>query len=289
VSETFEILCEEMESVLRQDSQLQCLGQGYGFLEGPIWWPALGGLLFSDIPGNTIHLWTENGGCRPWRHPSHNANGNAVDARGRLITCEHGSRTVTRTTVSGEVSTVAAAYQGKKLNSPNDAVVKRDGTLWFTDPPYGIKSEMSEQAANYVFRLDGDGSEPVVVVSDLSRPNGLCFSPDERLLYIADSDHERHHIRRFQVRSDNTLSGGEVFAVIDPGVPDGMRMDVTGRLFTSAGDGVQVYAADGRLLGRIRTPKPAANCTFGGDHRRCLFITARDALWAVHLAAQGAV
>lgn len=288
MSDTFEIINTDMESVLRQDSELECLGEGFGFLEGPVWWPAVGGLLFSDIPGDTIHLWTEGGGYRVWRRPSHHANGNTLDMAGNLITCEHQSRTVTRTTPAGQVAIIASTYLGKKLNSPNDAVVKRDGTLWFTDPPYGIKPEMREQAANYVFRLDPGASELVAVAGDFSRPNGLCFSPDERLLYLADSDTGTHHIRRFEVRSDNTLSGGEVFAVLDSGVPDGMRMDMTGRLYSTAGDGVHVFAADGRLLGKIHTPKSASNCAFGGPDRRRLFITARDALWTVYLSAQGA-
>lgn len=278
-----------MRDVLLRDSRLECLAEGFQFVEGPAWWPAAGGLIFSDIPADIIYLWTEAEGHRVWRQPSRKANGNTIDLAGNLITCEHGSRTVTRTAPDGETTTLASSYRGRKLNSPNDLVVKRDGTIWFTDPPYGIKPEMSEQAANFVFRLDGDSAEPAVVASDFSRPNGLCFSPDERLLYIADSDKGIHHVRRFEVQSDNTLKGGEVFAVIDPGVPDGMRIDSEGRLYSTAADGVHVFAADGRLLGRIHTPRTAANCTFGGPDGRTLFITATDAVWAIRLASRGAV
>jgi gluconolactonase len=211
-----------------------------------------------------------------------------VDRDGCLLTCEHGSRTVTRTAADGTVTTVADSYGGKKLNSPNDIVVKSDGTIWFTDPPYGIKPEQVAQPASYVFRLDPGASELVPVADDFPRPNGLCFSPDESLLFIGDSDGGKRHVRVFEVGSDNTLSGGDVFANIDKGVPDGIRTDVDGRLYSTAGDGVHVFAPDGRLLGRIHTPETAANCTFGGSDRQTLFITATSEVWRIRLAVRGA-
>ncbi|MBE3070243.1 MAG: SMP-30/gluconolactonase/LRE family protein, partial [Planctomycetes bacterium] len=239
------------------------------------------------IPADTIYQWTEAEGLNVWRTPSHNANGNTADREGRIVTCEHGSRTVTRTDAGGKVETLCATYQGKRLNSPNDAVVGRDGAVWFTDPPYGIDPKAREQAGNYVFRLDPGAKEPVAVATDFAMPNGLCFSPDGKWLYVADSGGP-HHIRRFRVKDDRTLEGGEVFATITPGVPDGIRCDREGRLYSTAGDGVQVFSPEGKLIGRIRTPEPAANCAFGGLAGRTLFITARSSVWAVTLAAAGA-
>jgi len=281
VDEAFFQLVSRLTNVRR-------IADGFQFTEGPVWMDDGGYLLFSDIPADAIYRWTEHEGHVVWRQPSGHANGNTVDGAGRLVTCEHGSRSVTRTDSDGTITTLASTYNDKKLNSPNDVVVKSDGTIWFTDPPYGIEPEMIEQPANYVFRLDDSGGEPVAVVSDMSRPNGLCFSPDEQYLYVADSDKSAHHIRRFHVRSDNTLEGGEVFATVEPGPPDGMRMDSRGDLWTSAGDGVQAFSPAGTLLGKITTPKPASNCAFGGpDHRR-LFITAQDSIWTVTLGVAGA-
>ena len=285
-----EIIRDEFKDVVSPDAGVRLVADGFPFTEGPVWLGTGGGpcLLFSDIPGDTIYKWAEGEGHSGWRRPSHNANGNTVDFEGRLVTCEHGSRTVTRTGRDGTVETIARAFGGRKLNSPNDVIVKRDGTVWFTDPPYGIKPEESEQPANYVFRLDPGAEEPAPVADDFSRPNGLCFSPDEKLLYIDNSDTEVHHVRRFRVRDDNTLSGGEVFVTIAPGVPDGMRTDEAGRLYSTAGDGVQVFDPEGGLLGKILTPETAANCTFGGPERRTLFITATSAVWAVELLVRGA-
>jgi gluconolactonase len=166
--------------------------------------------------------------------------------------------------------------------------VKSDGTIWFTDPPYGIDPKDSEQSANYVFRIDPGAEEPVAVASDFTRPNGLCFSPDEALVYIDDSHTPIHHVRRFRVKTDNTLSGGEVFAVVAPYVPDGMRCDRQGRLYVGAGDGVHVYSPGGELLGRFRTPKATTNCCFGGPEGRTLFYTAGDSVWSVETQVRGA-
>ena len=283
-----EVVREEFKAVLAADSAVEPVASGFQFTEGPAWMAEGSFLLFSDIPASIIYRWSRQDGLKAWRRESRSANGNTVDLEGRLVTCEHGSRTVTRTGKDGRIETMAATYKGQRLNSPNDVVVKRDGTIWFTDPPYGIRPERAEQTANHVFRLDRGAAEPVSVVSDFSRPNGLCFSPDEALLYVADSDEKIHHVRRFRVKSDHTLEGGEVFATISPGVPDGMRVDRDGRLYSTAGDGVHVFSPAGKLLGKIRTPETAANCTFGGPDGRTLFITARTNLYAVRLAAAGA-
>ena len=281
-----EILDPAMNAVLASGETVRLLADSFRFTEGPVWLPWEGGILvFSDIPADTLYRWTETAGLAVFRKPSHNANGNTVDAEGRLVTCEHGRRAVTRTAADGTVETIASTYRGKRLNSPNDVVVKSDGTLWFTDPPYGIKESQREQPANYVFRLDPGAAEPVAVADDFSRPNGLCFSPDERFLYIADSDGARSVVRRFRITAENTLADGEDFAKIQPPAPDGIRTDAEGRLYATAGDGIHVFGPDGRLLGKIRLPVCPANCTFGGNDRRTLFITARSNLYALRLAA----
>lgn len=277
-----EIIQPEFEQVVRPDTAVQLLADGFQFTEGPTWYPREQCLLFSDIPADTIYRWTEHDGCALWRRPSNQANGNCTDRDGNLVSCEHGSRSVTRTEADGTVATLVSHSGGKRLNSPNDVVVKSDGSIWFTDPPYGISAEQQEQPANFVFRLDPGADEPVAVADDFSMPNGLCFSPDERFLYIADSDTDIHHIRRFTVRDDGSLAGGEVFVVVAAGIPDGMRMDQAGRLFAAAGEGVHVFGQDGRLLGKVQTPKSASNCAFGEGGT--LFITAVDSLWAVALA-----
>jgi len=283
-----EILDPAMNALLAPGAAVRLLGDTFQFTEGPAWLPWEGGVLvFSDIPADTLYRWTETAGLAVFRKPSHNANGNTADPEGRLVTCEHGSRTVTRTAPDGAVVTLASTYQGKKLNSPNDVVVRSDGTVWFTDPPYGIsKGEQKEQEKNRVYRLDPGAKEPVAVSEDFDMPNGLAFSPDEKFLYVADSGRPRH-VRRFRVKADNTLEGGEVFVAITPGGPDGIRCDADGRLYVTAGDGVQVYGPQGKLLGKIRLPVQPANCTFGGPDRRTLFITARTHLYAVTLAVRG--
>ena len=281
-----EILDPAMNAVLAPGAAVRLLGDTFQFTEGPAWLPWEGGILvFSDIRADTLYRWTEKEGLAVFRKPSHNANGNTADPEGRLVTCEHGSRTVTRTAPDGAVVTLASTYQGKKLNSPNDVVVRSDGTVWFTDPPYGIKPAEQQQPANYVFRLDPGAAEPVQVADDFVRPNGLCFSPDEKFLYVADSS--RSHIRRFRVTAENALAGSEVFAKIQPPGPDGIRCDADGRLYVTAGDGVQVFDPQGKLLGKVILPVQPANCTFGGSDRRTLFITARTHLYAVTLAVRG--
>ena len=286
-SKDFQIVDESFRQVLRRDSAVRQICKNLGFTEGPVWMKSTKCLLFSDIPADTIYRWSQAGGMTVFRKPSHSANGNAVDDQGRLVTCEHGSRTVTRTDKDGKVTTLSATHEGGKLNSPNDLAVKSDGTIWFTDPPYGLGRRKGEQKGNYVYRLDEGSGEPVAVATDFDRPNGICLSPDEKHVYIADSG-RGHHVRRFNVLKDNTLAGGKVFAVIRPGVPDGMRIDAAGRLYSTAGDGVQVYNTAGELIGKILTPKSAANCCFGGPDGRTLFITARDGVYAVGLAVAGA-
>ena len=283
----FDVLDETFRKVLRPDSTVRAICTGQQFTEGPVWMKATRCLLFSDIPADAIFRWSPTAGKSVFRKPSHQTNGNTTDKQGRLVSCEHGSRTVTRTGKDGKVTTIAATYRGKKFSSPNDLAIKSDGTIWFTDPTYGLRGRPREQKGNYVYRLDPNAAEPVAVATDFHMPNGICFSPDEKHVYIADSGRP-HHVRRFAVTQDNTLAEGKVFAVIRPGGPDGMRIDADGRLYSTAGDGVQVFSPAGKLIGKIRTPKSAANCCFGGPANRTLYITARDSVYAVRLAVKGA-
>ncbi len=283
-----EIVDDAFKQVADAAAEVRQIATGLRFTEGPTWYAAESCLLFSDIPTDRIYKWTEQGGLTVWREPSRHTNGNATDTKGRLVSCEHGSRRVTRTAKDGTVEVLCNSYKGKRLNSPNDVAVRRDGTIWFTDPPYGLKGTEPEQDANYVFRLDPGAKEPVAVADDFSRPNGIAFSPDQRYLYVANSDGKASHVRRFRVTEDNTLADGKTFCRIRPGVPDGIRCDADGRLYTSAGDGVQVFDPEGKLIGKVRTPQGAANCAFGGAGGKTLFITARKSVWAVRLKVAGA-
>lgn len=283
-----EALDDEFLEILCPDSRVEAIAEGLKFTEGPVWMDAEGCLLFSDIPADTIYRWSQQDGLSVFRKPSHNANGNTTDLQGRLLTCEHGSRTLTRTEADGTVTTLAAEYDGKKLNSPNDVVVKSDGTVWFTDPPYGIKADQQEQPTCNVFRLDPETGTLTVVLDSLSRPNGLCFSPDESRLYVADSSGKSQKIIVLHVSEDGEVTGQETFGSVPTGVPDGMRVDEAGRLYSTCGEGVCVYAPDGRLLGKIKTPESAANCAFGGPDGRTLFMTAKTGVHRVKLAVRDA-
>lgn len=275
---------EAFYRLIAADAKIEKLGDGMKFIEGPCWMASDGGwLLFSDIPANELKKWTKAGGVTTWRTPSNNANGNLLDQQGRLITCEHSSRRVTRTNADGTIEVLFDSFEGKKLNSPNDVAVKSDGTLWITDPPYGIpKDQLQEQAAQNVFRFDPKTKALTVVVADCDRPNGLCFSPDEKLLYVADSGKPKH-LRVFTVKDDGTLADGKVFATLPKGGPDGIRCDALGNVWVSAsnGDGVLVYAPDGTWLGTVLTPGGACNLSWGGADGKTLFITSYTSLYAI--------
>ena len=274
-------------------ARVERLWTGAVWSEGPVWFPAGRYLLWSDIPRNRMLRWTEESGqVSVFRQPSMNSNGNTIDNQGRLITCEHLTRRVTRAEIDGSITVVADRWQGRRLNSPNDVVVKSDDSVWFSDPDYGIESDNEGDRAEpeidgcHVYRVDPRGTVERVV-HDMMRPNGLAFSPDERILYVADSGATRH-IRRFAVADDGrTLSGGEVFAEPTSGVFDGFRVDCAGRIWTSAGDGVHCYDPDGTLIGKILLPEVVANVTFGGAKRNRLFICGTSSLYAVMLMTNG--
>jgi gluconolactonase len=274
------------------------IASGCRWTEGPVWFADHGCLLFSDIPNERIQRWVPGLGVSTFRQPSNFANGHTRDRQGRLVSCEHGGRRVTRTEADGSLTVLADGHGGRRLNSPNDVVVRSDGSVWFTDPTYGILSDYEgyraepEQDARHVFRIDPASGTITPVVSDFVQPNGLCFSPDESLLYIAESGSSHDPsvppvIRRFRV-GERGLSGGEVFATIDNGLPDGIRCDLNGNVWSSAEDGVHIFAPDGALLGKVLVPQRVSNLTFGGPRRNRLFITATTSVYLVYVAATGA-
>jgi gluconolactonase len=275
-----------VEHILAEKAQVVKLAGDMQFTEGPVWVPDGNYLVFSDIPADELKRW-KDGKLTTFRKPSRNANGNLLDEKGALITCEHGSRTLTLTDNKGNCETLVGDFKGKKLNSPNDLAIRSDGMIWFTDPPYGLRGRPRELEKNNVFCFDRESGTLKVVASDFDRPNGICLSPKEDRLYIADSGKPRH-IRVFDVSPDGSLAKGRVFCRIDNGGPDGIRCDSEGRIFSSAGDGVHVFAPEGKLLGRILVPEQPSNLCFGGPKGTTLFITARRSLYSIELKVRDA-
>jgi len=278
---------------------LETLYSGMRWAEGPVYFADGRYLVLSDIPNNRMLRWEEETGhVSVFRYPSGFSNGNTRDRQGRLVTCEHGNRRVTRTEADGTISVLVDRVGGKRLNSPNDVVVRSDGTVWFTDPPYGILTDYeghkaeSEIGGCHVYRFDPQTGDVTVVADDFVKPNGLAFSRDERQLFVADSGRSHapdapHHIRAFDVTECGRLKNGRVFATIDPGIPDGFRLDDDGNLWVGAGDGVHCLEASGNLIGKILIPEAVANVTFGGPKRNRLFIAATSTLYAVYLNTKG--
>lgn len=289
VAADFEVRDEaEFKKIVPPDAKLEKLASGMKFCEGPVWLAQDGGyLVFSDIPSDELKKWTTKDGLATFRKPSYNANGNTVDRQGRLVSCEHSGRRVSRLEKDGTLQTLVDRFDGNKFNSPNDAAVKSDGTIWFTDPDYGLRGQPHDYEGCFVFRFDPKTKALTVLAKNFDKPNGICFSPDEKRLYVADSG-KPHHIRVFDVERDGTVTGGAMFCQIDKGVPDGIRCDAKGRVYSSAGDGVQIFAPDGKLLGKILVPETPANLGFGGKNGKTLFITARASLYAIPLLVKGA-
>ncbi|ANT48920.1 SMP-30/gluconolactonase/LRE family protein [Mesorhizobium amorphae] len=295
----FEVLDPRFSSCFVGHARVERLWTGGRWHEGPAWFAPGRYLIWSDIPNNRMLRWDETSSAvSVFRQPANNSNGNTVDRQGRLVSCEHLTRRVTRTEFDGSVTIVADRFEGRRFNSPNDVVVASDGAIWFTDPSYGImhdyEGEYGEEEIGgcYVYRADPASGEVARVADDFAKPNGLAFSPDETLLYVADTGASHlpdgpRHIRRFKVGDDRRLSGGEVFAQCTNGLFDGFRVDTKGRLWCSAGDGVHCYEPDGTLIGKVHIPEAVSNLTFGGARRNRLFITATTSLYAVYVTANG--
>lgn len=289
-----EILEPTFKRMILMNTHLEKLWTGGRWLEGPSWFGGGRYLLFSDIPNNRIMRFDDtDGSVSEFRNPSNHTNGNSLDRQGRLVSCEHLSRRVVRTEHDGTQTVIADRYQGKRLNSPNDVVVSRDGAIWFTDPTYGIDLDYegaladSEIGANNVYRVDPASGRIDAVATDFIQPNGLAFSPDERVLYIADTGATHHedgpkHIRKFAV-NDGRLSGGAPIADCQIGLYDGFRIDHAGNIWTSTGEGVHCLSPAGLLLGKIKIPEVVANVCFGGAKRNRLFICATTSLYATYL------
>jgi gluconolactonase len=301
LSSSFEVIDSRFSKLAFGNVHVEKLFTGCRWAEGPAWFAAGRYLVWSDIPNDRMLRWDEtDGSVSVFRQPAMNSNGHSVDREGRLVSCEHRGRCISRTGHDGQRSVLADRFDGRRFNSPNDLVIKSDGSIWFTDPRYGIDSDYegdaapSEIGACNVYRLDPQSGRVSQVASDFVQPNGLAFSPDESLLYIVDTGitHQPngpHHVRRFRVAADGvSIAGGEVFATCPSGVYDGLRTDVHGNLWLSAGDGVHCHASDGALLGKILIPEVVANLCFGGPKLNRLFICGTTSLYSVYLNTRAA-
>lgn len=294
----FESYDKSFGSYVMFNAPVQQLATGFDWSEGPVWFGDADCLLFSDIPKNRIMRWSPSSGLSIYREPSNYSNGHTRDREGRLISCEHGTRRVTRTELDGSITVIADSFEGKRLNSPNDVVVKSDGTIWFSDPHYGIMTnyegyKSEQELPCYVYCVDPQTGAMKTVATDFGCPNGLAFSPDETELYITDTgpfgdENAERHIRKFDVSRDNTLSGGNVFHAINPGVADGIRLDTDGNVWSSAADGVHCINSSGTLIGKILVPEIVSNICFGGRAKHRLFMTSMNSLYSVVLNREGA-
>jgi len=262
---------------------VELVADGFRFTEGPVW-TTQGELIFSDIPADTVYRADKSVLFRP----SGKTNGMTLDAQGRLIRCEHDNRRVVRVDRAGAITVLADAYLGKKLNSPNDVVCAADGTVYFTDPPYGLEGREQEQDANAVYAIR-PGGEIVRVAGDFNRPNGIALSPDARVLYVADTEGGEHggHIRAFRIASDGSATGGEELCEVP--TPDGIRVDTEGRIWASSTRGVVVFSAEGKELEAVAIPQVATNCGFGGADGMTLFVTAQTGVYRVRTHTTGIV
>ena len=296
--DAYETLDPRFARYVMGNATLERLAEGFRWTEGPVWFGDLDLLVFSDVPGNRVLRWSESGGVSVLQQPSHFANGHARDREGRLITCSHGKRALLRTEHDGQVTTLADSFEGKRLNSPNDVTVKSDGSIWFSDPTYGITGDyQGERAAQElpcnVYRLEPRSGALSVVAGDFQQPNGVGFSPDEATLYIAETGapagEPRPHIRAYELAANGAeLRNPRVLRVFEAGNADGFCCDEDGNLWCGAADGVHCIAADGTLLGKIHLPAVVSNVTFGGPHRNRLFICAAQSLYALFLNTRGA-
>ncbi|MEO8847241.1 MAG: SMP-30/gluconolactonase/LRE family protein [Casimicrobiaceae bacterium] len=294
----FEIIDPRFAHYVLDNAPLEELAGGFRWIEGLVWMGDANCLLFQDLPRDRTLRWIEGGGVSVYRAPSGYANGQTRDRQGRLISCSHRERCLFRTEWDGSVTRLIDRHDGKRLNAPNDVVVKSDGSIWFTDPLYGIQNDyeggrqISEQPPA-LYRFDPGTGRIAVVAGDFDGPNGLVFSPDEKRLYVAETgdqttDDPKQYIRAFDVTADGDISGGGIFHKIEPGYADGMCADEDGNLWSSAADGVHCIAPDGKLLGKILVPYRVSNLTFGGPWRNRLFIGGSHTLYAIFLNRRGA-
>lgn len=304
IANPYEIFERPFGRLISGNARLVRLWTGAAWAEGPVYFRDGDFLLFSDIPNNRIMRFVPDhtglgGTMSVYRQPANNTNGHTRDNEGRLVSCEHGGRRVSRTELDGTVTVVTDRFNGKRLNSPNDVVVKSDGTIWFTDPPYGIMTDLEgwqgeqEYGGCHVFCFDPRSGELRVAADDFVKPNGIAFSPDEKILYIADTgaSHDPdgpRHIRAFDVGDDGKLRNSRIFATCDAGLFDGFRCDTAGRVWSSAADGVHCFAPDGTLMGKIKVPEVVANVCFGGLKRNRLYICGTTSLYAVLTHVNGA-
>lgn len=290
-----EIRNSKLTNIIPTTPTFERIATGFDFLEGPIWHPGEQSLIFSDILGNSIYRWTENEGLEKLRRNSYMANGNAYDHQGRIVTCEHATSRVTRTDFAsgGELEVLATHYEGQQLNSPNDIVVKRDETIYFTDPTsgrsagYGVPRE-PELPFSGVYRLDPDSKALTLLIDDFAKPNGLCFSADESLLFVNDTI--RQHIRVFDLFADGTVGNGRLFANLtgnEPGVADGMKIDQAGNVYSCGPGGIHIFDAEGTNLGIIKPPEYTANFVFGGADFCTLYITASTSIYRTRVKIPG--
>jgi gluconolactonase len=294
----FDIRSPRFAHYVLSNAALETLATGFRWIEGPVWMGDASCLLFQDLPNDRTMRWIEGQGVSVYRAPSHYANGQTRDRQGRLIACSHRKRCLYRTEHDGRVTTLIDRHAGKKLNSPNDVVVKSDGSIWFTDPLYGISNDyeggrqVSEQPPA-VYRFDPETRDIRIVANDFDGPNGLAFSPDETRLYIAETGNQdeqspRQYIRVFNVGTDGAkLSGGDIFHKIEPGYCDGLRIDEYANIWSSAADGVHCISPEGELLGRIFVPHRVSNLTFGGPAKNRLFIGGSTTLYSIFLNCRG--
>ena len=289
-----EVFQPELEALIDPDAQLERLAEGFQFTEGPVWNPAQSCLYFSDIPADTMYRYQEGEGVRVWRKPSNHSNASILDHSGRLVTCEHQTRRVTRTEDT-QVVVVVDRYQGKRLNSPNDIVIASDGSFFFSDPHYGLMEGLGgpgvqELPFRGVYRVPPGANEPILLLDDFEAPNGLAFSPDETKLYVDDTI--RGHLRVFDVGTGWTLSGGDVLVELqsedEAGAPDGLKVDAQGHIFCTGPGGIWVCAPDGTILGRIHMPEVTANLCWGDADRGTLYMTASTGLYRLRCRTHGA-
>jgi len=287
---------DRIEEIIDPAGDMEKIASGFRFIEGPVWHPDRKDLIFSDIPGNGLYRWKEGEGVSLFRENSHLANGNTYDRNGNLITCEHATSRLSRTRPDGTYEVLTAHYENRQLNSPNDVIAHSDGTIYFTDPNSGRKSPLvavpREQELPFqgVFRLDPTHNIMTLLVDDFSKPNGLCFSLDEKRLFINDTDQQ--NIRVFDLQTDGSLTNGRVWAKLaavgkDPGVADGMKIDMDENLYCSGPGGIQIFDSNGAYLGRILTPEVAANFIWGDADMKSLYITATSSLYRLRVKRPG--